>query len=152
MKFRRPFGSWRVEPSPFSKSSHLPVFLSSFLLSSFLFSEPPTPGGKFTPTPPYPLLATSPLKSFAVMPSQNLPFSMPIFASIFDDILVAFCPKVPKLETKTGQNGFPNQSQNEAKTNMVNNQQTSAYHKKARRWNLKNHAPLRAPWTFTQIS
>ena len=55
-------------------------------------------------------------------PPRKLLFSMPTFASIFDNILVTFWPPdAPKFEPKTSQNCSQNRFQNYAKANMERN-------------------------------
>ena len=99
LSIRRPCGSGRVEPFPFFFSSFLSFFLSSFL-----------PFFRISYTL-HPLLA-----------SISLPFSISIFASFFDCILITFWSlKTPKVDPKTSQNGFRSWSKNEAKMNIGNN-------------------------------
>ena len=75
--------------------SFLPFFLSSFLLF-FFSSTPPTPQGGILPPPFTSLLATSSKSYFAVGRPRNLLFRIPIFASMFDDMLLTVEP--PKLQ------------------------------------------------------
>ena len=66
-------------------------------------------------------------------PPRNLQFSMPISASNIDEMLATFWPpKAPTVDPKTIQNGFQNQSQNEAKINMGNYPNIMKYDKNAR--------------------
>ena len=99
--FRRPTRSRRVEQLPFVKSSFFSIFISSFL----------------------PFFRTSYRESLSRNRTSSEPTSMPIFASISDDMLVTFWrPKAPKVDPNTSQNKFQNRSHNEAKNNMGNNQ------------------------------
>ena len=66
-------------------SSNLLIFFSDLLIFRILRTSDP-PGGRFT-SPLTPLLATGSPNFLALGPPRNLLFSMPIFTSIFDDIL-----------------------------------------------------------------
>ena len=100
-----------------------PFFHSSFPLF-FIASEPPVPQGEVNLSL-YPLLATTTLGFFTVMPSQNL-FLFDANVRIYFDELMVTCwtSKALKVEAKTNQSGFQNRSKNEAKTNMGNNAKT----------------------------
>ena len=136
-------------PTHWVKTCRTPPFLQSFLscflhfFFSYFLPNLLTPGGGEN---------LPPLHFLELWRPRKLPFSMSMFASIFDDMRVTFWqPKAPKVDPKQAKMDSRIDPQIKQKLTWGISTKSWTY-KNARCTNFKNHAPVWASCPFTQIS